>query len=125
MEYLFAEKEEILFSSSLLEKNNKVVISGVIEKNFEFSHSLLSENFYFTRVGVEKNSGVEDLVPIMVSNLFFDGKDGIESDLENGQGYGRIQSRVYNKRKAENSNEFKEKIAYEASIERIETIDRE
>lgn len=81
MEYLFAEKEEILFSSNLLEKNNKVVISGVIEKNFEFSHSLLSENFYFTRVGVEKNSGVEDLVPIMVSNLFFDGKDGIESDL--------------------------------------------
>lgn len=67
-------KMEILFRSQILEPNNKVVITGVIEKDFELSHEVLSEKFYRTKVKVKRKSGVYDHIPVIVSNLLLDGK---------------------------------------------------
>ena len=48
---------------------NKVCVSGFIEEEFEYSHEVLREKFYKTRVGVARFSGTEDYVPIIVSEL--------------------------------------------------------
>lgn len=47
--------------------NNNVTISGVITKEFEYSHEIFGEKFYSTTVSVRRASEVEDLVPITVS----------------------------------------------------------
>ena len=49
--------------------NNKVVISGVIEDEFDYSHEVLWEKFYKTRVMVERFSGETDFIPIVISQL--------------------------------------------------------
>ena len=55
----------------MLENNecSKVRISGKIEKDFEFSHNVLWEKFYKTRVEVTRYSGIIDFVPIVVSDI--------------------------------------------------------
>lgn len=51
---------------------NKVFISGKIEAEFEYSHQVLWEKFYRTRVRVERLSGTEDFIPIIVSELLIE-----------------------------------------------------
>ena len=54
---------------------NYATISGVIEDDFRYSHTILAEPTYETRVVTRRKSGVEDFVPIRVSesrkNKFF------------------------------------------------------
>lgn len=52
--------------------NNKVTITGTINEPFEFSHKVFSEKFYSTKVAVLRVSGVEDLIPVMVSQYLLD-----------------------------------------------------
>lgn len=56
----------------LFAPNNKVFISGVLEKDFEFSHEFLLEVFYKTRIKVCRYSNTEDMIPIIVSELLID-----------------------------------------------------
>lgn len=53
-------------------ENNKVVIAGEIEENFEWSHEVYGENFYTSRILVKRTSGVSDFVPIIVSERLID-----------------------------------------------------
>lgn len=50
-------------------ENNNVFVSGRIEDEFEYSHETNWEKFYRTRVIVKRLSGVEDYIPIIVSDL--------------------------------------------------------
>ena len=47
--------------------NNNVTISGVITKEFEYSHEIFGERFFTTILSVQRTSEAEDLVPITVS----------------------------------------------------------
>lgn len=53
-------------------KNNSACISGVIAEKFCYSHQIYGEKFYTSTVDVERNSGVIDKVPIMVSERLAD-----------------------------------------------------
>lgn len=56
----------------MLENNNKVMLSGYIEGEFEFDHELYGEKFFRTRIVVERLSGVQDFIPIMTSERMID-----------------------------------------------------
>ena len=74
-------QEENSPNKKLFSEFNKVFVSGRIETELEFSHEILWEKFYRTRIRVERLSGTEDLVPIIVSDLLI-GKMRINSSLE-------------------------------------------
>lgn len=76
-----------------LSNNNKVIISGKIETEFEYSHELFGEIFYRTRVIVTRNSGTEDFVPIIVSNLLI-GKRKFEGKWVRAEGQFRSYRRL-------------------------------
>lgn len=48
---------------------NKACVSGIIEDEFEYSHEVYGRRFYKNRLRVARFSGVEDCVPIMVSDF--------------------------------------------------------
>ncbi|MBQ7579413.1 MAG: single-stranded DNA-binding protein [Clostridia bacterium] len=49
------------------EKNNIVIIKGKIDTEPEFSHSVLGEGFYSTKIRVERLSSEFDLIPVTIS----------------------------------------------------------
>ncbi len=67
-------KEETSIGSKLFTECNKVVVSGRIEKEFEYSHKTSLEKFYQTEVAVTRYSGVEDVIPIVVSDSLIEEK---------------------------------------------------
>ena len=65
---VITRQEENSTTENLFNEFNKVFVSGKIEEEFEYSHEVLWEKFYRTKVRVERVSGTEDLVPIIVSD---------------------------------------------------------
>ncbi len=57
-----------------LEKNNKVIISGEIVTEAEFSHEVYGEGFYEMNVLVKRLSGQGDILPITVSERLIENK---------------------------------------------------
>ena len=72
--------EAILTAEKPFTKCNKVVVIGRIEAELKYSHQLSWEKFYKTRVRVERISGTEDLVPIVISDLLI-GRENMETSL--------------------------------------------
>lgn len=77
----------------MLENNNKVRLCGFIEDEFEFDHELYGEKFFRTRIVVERLSGAQDFIPIMVSERMIDVEERWSG--EKVQVIGQIRS--YNK----------------------------
>ena len=73
--------EENSRAKKIFNASNKVFVSGRIEAEFEYDHEVLWEKFYQTRVRVERLSGTEDLVPIVISDLLI-GKERIKTSLK-------------------------------------------
>lgn len=48
--------------------NNNVIISGKIKENFTFSHESFGDKFYKTKLIIQRVSGMEDTIPIIVSD---------------------------------------------------------
>ena len=55
-------------------QNQKIHLSGIIESKLTFSHEVCKEKFYEGRIIVERLSGTEDYIPIMVSERLIDVK---------------------------------------------------
>ena len=53
-------------------RKNQVTLSGEIISNFEFSHERYGEGFYTAMLSSERLSGEKDIIPIMVSERFFE-----------------------------------------------------
>ena len=53
-------------------ENNNVTISGIITREFKYSHETLGEKFYVSAVECQRTSGTIDLIPIMVSERIID-----------------------------------------------------
>lgn len=78
---VITRREEKSPTEKLFNEFNKVFVSGRIEAEFDFSHEVLWEKFYRTRVRVERFSGREDLVPIVVSDLLI-GRERMKTSLK-------------------------------------------
>lgn len=78
---VITRREENSSQERLFSEFNKVFVSGRIEAELEYSHEVLWEKFYRTRVRVERLSGTEDLVPIVVSDLLI-GREMMKKSLE-------------------------------------------
>lgn len=53
-------------------ENNKVVLEGKITENFKKNHVLHGEGFYKAHMSILRDSGTEDVVPIIVSDRLVD-----------------------------------------------------
>ena len=93
---VITRQEENSPTEKLFSEFNKVFVSGRIEAEFDFSHEVLWEKFYRTRVRVERLSGTEDLVPIVVSDLLI-GRERMKTSLEGKWVEVAGQFRSYNK----------------------------
>lgn len=93
---VITRREENSHTEKLFSEFNKVFVSGRIEAEFDFSHEVLWEKFYRTRVRVERLSGTEDLVPIVVSDLLI-GRERMKTSLEGKWVEVAGQFRSYNK----------------------------
>lgn len=72
-----ARMEEKIGEQNVFDENDKVFVSGVIEEELEFNHQVMFERFYKTRVKVIRASGIEDLVPIIISESLIGDKTTI------------------------------------------------
>ncbi len=81
------------FMNNILEKNNKVFISGEIVSNAEFSHEVYGEGFYEMNVLVKRLSGQADVLPVTISERLIEDKDLKVGSTINALG----QFRSYNK----------------------------
>lgn len=53
-------------------ENNSVTVSGIITKDFQYSHEVYGESFYVSTVESKRTSKVSDFVPITVSERLVD-----------------------------------------------------
>lgn len=53
-------------------KNNTVVLLGGLTENFEYSHSINNENFYTAAMRIQRLSGINDEIPLLVSDRLID-----------------------------------------------------
>ena len=53
-------------------KNNQAVVAGEIISDFEFSHEVFGEGFYFVKLRVNRPSHSSDTIPLLVSERLID-----------------------------------------------------
>ena len=74
-------------------KNNQAVVAGEIIYDYEFSHEVFGEGFYFVKLKVSRLSHSSDIIPLLVSERLIDvSQSHIGQFLE-----ARGQFRSYNK----------------------------
>lgn len=56
-------------------ENNKVVLIGTMENEFEFCYEVFGELFYTAMIASERMSGAKDVIPIVVSERLVDMKE--------------------------------------------------
>jgi primosomal replication protein N len=82
-----------------IEENNQVTIRGEIVSDFFYSHELYGERFFGVNVEVQRLSGCNDIIPVMVSERLVDvnnDRTGLMVEI-NGQ------FRSYNRHEGERS----------------------
>lgn len=55
-----------IYGGMMFKETNKVWLSGILEKEFSFDHTGTRGNFYQNRVIIERKSGVNDYIPIVI-----------------------------------------------------------
>lgn len=55
---------------------NKTIIAGRVLEEFSFSHEIFGEKFYSTKVSIQRLSGTEDIIPVLIREEFY--KEGIK-----------------------------------------------
>ena len=53
-------------------ESNQLLLTGVIPTPFSLSHEAYGERFYITYLSIKRFSGIQDLIPIMVSERLVD-----------------------------------------------------
>lgn len=93
---VIARREKNTVTEKPFTEFNKVFISGQIESDFTYSHETFWEKFYQTRVRVLRNSGTEDFIPIIISNLLL-GEKNLQKSLKDKwiEVAGQFRSRNY------------------------------
>ena len=52
--------------------NNQVTIAGEVVSEFKFNHEVYGEGFYTVKLRVSRESGIDDVIPIMISERLMD-----------------------------------------------------
>lgn len=81
-------------------KENMVKVCGCIVEKFQYSHEVFGEKFYTSRMKVERLSGMDDLIPIMVSERLVDVTVPYENVMVSISG----NFRSYNEHDEDNNN---------------------
>ena len=55
-----------------LTANSQVTIAGEVVSKFQFNHEVYGEGFYITTLRVRRESGMDDLIPVMISERLMD-----------------------------------------------------
>lgn len=74
-------------------ENNQVSVTGKIISDFEFSHEIFGEGFYYVEVLVSRLSDSADMIPLMVSDRLVDVKSDCKGKIVKATG----QFRSYNR----------------------------
>lgn len=74
-------------------KNNQAVVAGEIVSDFEFSHEVFGEGFYFVKLKVSRLSHSNDTIPLLVSERLIDVSQSYIGQYMEAKG----QFRSYNK----------------------------
>lgn len=61
-------------------ENNKVMVVGYIRDQFEYNHTAYKEKFYSSTLGVRRESGVVDFIPIIVSERLIGLSDNLTGE---------------------------------------------
>ena len=64
-----------------LQKNNVVTITGRIASELLFNHETFGEKFFMTFMSIERTSGVEDVIPVVVSERLVDVTQSILGEI--------------------------------------------
>ena len=78
-------------------ENNQVTISGTIASGFNFSHEIFGEKFYIVNLKIQRTSGMDDIVPVTVSDRLVDVSEDCIGQFVSVTG----QFRSYNKQDGE------------------------
>lgn len=78
-----------------LQKNNVVTITGRIASELLFNHETFGEKFFMAYVSIDRTSGVEDIIPVVVSERLVDVSQSLVGEYVEIHG----QYRSYNLRK--------------------------
>ena len=72
---------------------NKVFVRGIIEDELEYSHTILWEKFYRTKIIIKRLSGTKDYIPILISEFLISEKI-MNKSLKNKwvEGFGQFRS---------------------------------
>ena len=52
--------------------NNQVTIAGEVVSEVKFNHEVYGEGFYTVKLRVSRESGIDDVIPIMISERLMD-----------------------------------------------------
>ncbi|MBR0409719.1 MAG: single-stranded DNA-binding protein [Eubacterium sp.] len=74
-------------------KNNQAVVAGEIVSEFEFSHEVFGEGFYFLTLKVNRLSHSSDIIPLLISERLIDVNRSYVGKFMEAKG----QFRSYNK----------------------------
>ena len=81
-------------------KNNQAVVAGEIISDFEFSHEVFGEGFYFVKLKVSRLSHSSDIIPLLVSERLIDVSESHIGQFLEARG----QFRSYNKQEGNRSH---------------------
>ena len=95
-----------------LQKNNVVTITGRIASELLFNHETFGEKFFMTFMSIERTSGVEDVIPVVVSERLVDVTQSILGEIVEIHG----QYRSYSARKETGSHQILYVFAMEIEI---------
>ena len=95
-------------------KNNQAVIAGEIISDFEFSHEVFGEGFYFVKLKVSRLSHSSDIIPLLVSERLIDVKQSHIGQFLEARG----QFRSHNKQESD-----KNRVVLLLFAKEIEMID--
>ncbi|MBQ3782271.1 MAG: single-stranded DNA-binding protein [Lachnospiraceae bacterium] len=99
--------------------NNQVSVAGQVVSEFEFSHEVFGEGFYYLYIKVERLSESYDIIPLMISERLLD----VEQDYR-----GKVievlgQFRSYNRHEANHNRLVLSVFAREVNISQAENAD--
>ena len=95
-------------------KNNQAVVAGEIISDFEFSHEVFGEGFYFVKLKVSRLSHSSDIIPLLVSERLIDVKQSHIGQFLEARG----QFRSHNKQESD-----KNRVVLFLFAKEIEMID--
>ena len=97
-------------------ENNQVTVTGMISKECAYDHTMHGEDFYKIEITVSRMSGVDDVLPVLISERLFDVNEELFGHHVKVTG----EYRSYNKREGERT-----RLILNVFAKEVEILDKE